>query len=370
VTHDPQADKDWLEAKGKEEDVISLPSGLKYKVLQQGPDQDGPSPKPAQPCACHYKGALVDGTEFDSSYKKGSPSTFAPNQVIKAWTEAMQMMKQGDKWELYCPPEIAYGPRGAGNKIPPHAVLVFQMELVEVGSDRGAGSGDNGPGGGVFVAVGVVALAMLYYFAFSGALPVNALVLSSANVTGAAGNPNVFFDISIGDAAAQRIEFELFKKIVPKTVENFRALTTGEKGMGKSGTRLTYEGSHFHRIIPGFMLQGGDFTEGNGRGGESIYGGKFDDEWENGMIPHSKGGLLSMANSGKNTNGAQFFITTVSTPHLNNKHVVFGQVVKGLDVVKAIEAVGSRGGKASKRVTIVKCGEVSASENAKVEAGN
>jgi len=354
--HDPQADKDWLEAKGKEEDVISLPSGLKYKVLKEGP-KDGPSPTPSTPCACHYQGQLVNGTVFDSSYKRGSPSTFAPNQVIKAWKEAMPMMKQGDKWELYCPAELAYGPRGAGNEIPPHAVLVFQMELVEVGS---GGSGGDGPGGGVYVAVGVVALAMLYYFAFSGGIPANALPLSSANVTGAAGNPNVFFDISIGDSPAGRIEFELFKKIVPKTVENFRALTTGEKGMGKSGKKLTYEGSHFHRIIPGFMIQGGDFTQGNGRGGESIYGGKFDDEWTNGMIPHTKGGLLSMANSGKNTNGAQFFITTVSTPHLNNKHVVFGQVVKGMDVVKAVEAIGSRGGKASQRVTITKSGEVEA----------
>lgn len=166
----------------------------------------------------------------------------------------------------------------------------------------------------------------------------------------------VYFDVSIGNQPAGRIVIGLFGKDVPKTAENFRALSTGEKGQGKSGKPLDYEGSYFHRVIPQFMLQGGDFTAGNGTGGESIYGLKFQDE--NFKFDHTIPGLLSMANAGPNTNGSQFFITTVPTPHLNGMHVVFGRVIEGMDVVKKIEANGSGSGQTRAAIKITEAGEV------------
>ena len=171
------------------------------------------------------------------------------------------------------------------------------------------------------------------------------------------GRPTVFFDITIGGKASGRIVMELYSDIVPKTAENFRALCTGEKGTGKSGKPLHYKGCAFHRVIPNFMLQGGDFTRGNGTGGESIYGEKFADE--NFKERHNGPGILSMANAGPNTNGSQFFICTVKTEWLDGKHVVFGRVTEGLEVVKAVEAVGSQSGKTQATVVIADCGQLS-----------
>lgn len=178
-----------------------------------------------------------------------------------------------------------------------------------------------------------------------------------AEITAAAmPNPRVFFDMTIGGTPAGRIVMELFADTTPNTAENFRALCTGEKGVGKSGKPLHYKGSSFHRVIPDFMCQGGDFTMGNGTGGESIYGTKFADE--NFKKKHTTAGVLSMANAGPNTNGSQFFICTVATPWLDGKHVVFGQVVEGLQVVKAIEAVGTSSGKCRKPVVIADSGQL------------
>jgi cyclophilin family peptidyl-prolyl cis-trans isomerase len=164
-------------------------------------------------------------------------------------------------------------------------------------------------------------------------------------------NPSVYFDITIGGAPAGRITFELFADVVPKTAANFLALCTGSEGFG-------YAGSGFHRIISDFMCQGGDFTNHNGTGGKSIYGNKFADE--NFQLKHTEPGLLSMANAGPNTNGSQFFITTVITSWLDGKHVVFGKVTDGMDIVRAMEAVGSSSGKTSAEVKIASCGEVAA----------
>ncbi|KAI4159457.1 MAG: hypothetical protein L6R39_000359 [Caloplaca ligustica] len=169
----------------------------------------------------------------------------------------------------------------------------------------------------------------------------------SATPTAHSTKPQCYFDVTVNDGPPARIIFDLYYDVVPKTAENFRALCTGEKGFG-------YQGSGFHRIIPGFMLQGGDFTAGNGTGGKSIYGAKFNDE--NFVRKHDRPYLLSMANSGPNTNGSQFFITTVPTPHLDGKHTVFGEVVSGQEYVKAIESCGSPNGNPSSKVVIVESG--------------
>ena len=173
------------------------------------------------------------------------------------------------------------------------------------------------------------------------------------------GNPRVFFDLSIGGDPAGRLTFELYTDTVPKTAENFRALCTGENGTGRSGKPLHYKGSTFHRVIPQFMCQGGDFTNGNGTGGESIYGRTFPDEsFEGKAGTHDTEGLLSMANAGPDTNGSQFFITTVATPWLDGKHVVFGKLVEGQDLLSKVEATGSDSGQTSAVIRIEDCGEL------------
>ncbi|KKY18745.1 putative peptidyl-prolyl cis-trans isomerase [Phaeomoniella chlamydospora] len=177
--------------------------------------------------------------------------------------------------------------------------------------------------------------------------------------TSSSARPRVFFDIEIGKKPQGRIVFELFSDVVPKTAENFRALCTGEKGLGKSGKQLSYRGSIFHRVIKSFMIQGGDFTAFNGTGGESIYGEKFEDE--NFELKHDRPFLLSMANSGPATNGSQFFVTTVPTPHLDGKHVVFGEVINGKNLVRNIESLPTQSDKPQQDVTVVDCGQLTGS---------
>lgn len=166
----------------------------------------------------------------------------------------------------------------------------------------------------------------------------------------------VFFDITIDEQPAGRIIFDLFDD-VPLTSANFRSLCLGDRGCTPTGKPLHYRGSVFHRIIPEFMCQGGDFIKGNGTGGCSIYGDKFNDE--NFTHRHEGPYMLSMANAGRNTNGSQFFITLVECPWLDGKHVVFGKVREGQEVLRQMEAMGTNSGKPKVRVVVADCGEIS-----------
>ncbi|KAI8147063.1 peptidyl-prolyl cis-trans isomerase cyp5 [Fennellomyces sp. T-0311] len=168
--------------------------------------------------------------------------------------------------------------------------------------------------------------------------------------------PKVFFDIAINGKPTGRLTFKLFSDVVPKTAENFRVLCSKSDKTTAAGIPLSYKDTHFHRIIPGFMAQGGDFTHGDGRGGESIYGRTFPDE--NFKSKHTGRGILSMANAGPNTNGSQFFICFDETPWLNGAHTVFGQMTEGNEVLDLIEQCGSQSGRPVASVKITDCGEI------------
>lgn len=354
-----EGDIEFLKVNATRSGVTVRPSGLQYKPINRAPE-GAPKAAGTTPCRCHFRGMFTDLTMFDSSGDK--PVLFAPEMLVPGLSEALLLMREGDRWEIVLPCHLAYGEKGAG-PIPGGAALIFDLELLEVGAPLPPKQA-NGKW-----TLHTIAIASLISIGMALVLYQNLFlrrthsashsVVDVHSMSGAPGNPRVFFDIEAGGEPLGRVEFELFVNLVPKTVENFRALATGEKGVGKSGKKLHYKGSAFHRIIPGFMCQGGDITRGDGRGGESIYGNAFEDEWEYGMVHHTEPGLLSMANRGRNTGSSQFFITLAPTPWLNEKHVVFGRVAAGFDVVLAMQTRGSASGSTSEPVVVADCGELS-----------
>merc|ERR1712194_266786 len=345
------------------DEVTETTWGLQYEILASGPE-DGPHPSVSNPCLVHYTGMLLNGNVFDSSVQRGTPITFQPREVIKGWNEALQLMRPGDKWKLWLPSELAYGESGAGGSIPGGAMLVFEVELLEVHPEvvfpmTIVNAFKDQPMLIVVIGFGLYILYGAFTDIRSRTQTKKQLPISEA--ADAKENVNVFFEVQVGDSKeTHRIEMTLFSKHYPKTAENFRALCTGEKGKGKSGKELTYRGSKFHKAIKGCLLEGGDFTSGKGTGGESIYGPKFDDEWDNGYIAHDRPYLLSMVNSGPNSNNSQFFLTVDDAKRLDGKHVVFGQVKKESQgaVVKVLETVGTESGLPKRNAIIKACGEI------------
>ena len=300
----------------------------------------------------HYVGTLEsDGTQFDSSRERGTPLPFTvgQGQMIKGFDDGVLGMKIGEMKTLVLPPEMAYGDVSPENvlRVPKKDVVdAIGAEECVIGAKLMVGQGMPA----TITEITEEEIALDANHPLAGQTLKFEVELMDLQRTEVKHNDKFkcFFEIDLDGEPSGRIVMELRGDVAPKTCENFRALCTGEAGFG-------YEGSPFHRVIPGFMCQGGDFTNQNGTGGKSIFGNKFEDE--NFVLKHEGAGTLSMANAGPNTNGSQFFLCTGETQWLDGKHVVFGKVVEGMDVVAAIEAVGSQSGKTSKKVTVRASGE-------------
>ena len=352
----------YMDKNAKKKGVKVLESGLHFRQTRKG-NANGLTPNKTSTCHVNYRGKNVQGNEFDASKKHGNdPMKFAPKDVIKGWTEALMMMKEGEKAEIVVPAELAYGKRKMGEYIVEGSVLIFDIELVKVELDTvGFDFLD------YVKKLPMSIWAFIAYFIYQIFMPstpsaARGKKLKASDQVGKKGNKKVFLDVAIhkDDTVVHtgRIEMELFNEIVPQTAENFFQLCTGEKGIGKCGKPLHFKDSIFHRIIPGFMAQGGDFQNSNGPGGESIYGNKFEDEFDEtkGYVAHNEPYLLSMANSGPNTNGSQFFITFANTTWLDTKHIVFGKVVKGSETVERMQKTGAQTGNIDGKVFVQDCG--------------
>ena len=375
---------EFLKQNLKKKGVKETRSGLQYRVINKSTKKEALSPNMSTFVHVNYVGKNIKGDVFDSSTARGIPTEMQPRNLIAGWQEALMMMKEGDQWQITVPAELGYRDRKIGAKISAGAVLVFDLELVKVVTEADAIN----PFGFIsslpellwniwhtmpaplwFVAAYMFVAYLVRTWYWLNHMPKKKVLRALEEVHGRAGNPVVYLDIKIGPGAAQRVECELFASLCPRTVENFRCLCTGEKGVAVQSwyqwlmarsTRLHYKDSRFHRIIGGFMAQGGDIEHHDGEGGRCIYGHyAFKDEFDAGFLSHTQAGMLSMANCGPDSQSSQFFITFGPAPHCDEKHVVFGVVVRGKEVVTSMEvAAASASGKPRVPVVITDCGEV------------
>ena len=250
---------EYLAANAAKPGVVTLPSGLQYRVLTRSTNSLGVTPNSSSLCHVHYRGTTIKGFEFDSSYKRGKPTKFRPSDVVRGWTEALLMMKEGDKWQLVIPAELAYGKRSMGELITPGSVLVFEIELIQVEEENGS----NGIVGSVLkfiprflrelpAGVWAVVIAFLYMIIVPESGSSNKTRVPVAQVQGNPCNDRVFVEVKIGDGSPDRVEFELFTAHVPKTATNFLHLCLGDKGT--AAKPLSFKNSPFHRVIPNFMV--------------------------------------------------------------------------------------------------------------------
>jgi peptidylprolyl isomerase len=355
----------YLKENAQDPEIITLPSGLQYKIISSAPPE-GRTPTVRHRCLVNYNGTHINGKRFESSLTpKGQDAQPGPQvwsmwdkELIPGLKEALSLMKEGDHWNITLPAQLAFGERGSqSRKIQEGIVVVYELELIAIKEV------------GRFEFFGVdfadwqthMFITYMVFYGFMIKSTIGNPFSRCYELVDAKSedNPCVFFDVKIGDdEEPARIEIELFEKYCPKACENFRALCTGEKGVGKAGKPLHFKGTKFHRVVPGSMCQGGDITKGDGTGGESIYGETFPDEWWGGWIAHTDPFLVSMTNFGKNTNNSQFFITTSKQKQYDGKNVVVGRVFKGEEFITAIEALGAADGTLSKPVTIVNSGMV------------
>ncbi|KNC86883.1 hypothetical protein SARC_00978 [Sphaeroforma arctica JP610] len=328
------------------------------QVLHRG-DEDGNYANIQDSIEAHLIITLSDGSEVVNTRRNGYTTTKAVTSMNDGMTEGLQMMKIGDHFQFFIPSEKRTG-ASYGDSVYPGDVLIYDVEVFDI-MEPNYLSWTEDP-------KKILGVLVFLYFGlkyFRDDRRKLTLPLVTTDKATAPTNTRVYMDISIGGEAAGRIVFELFNNITPRTATNFRCICTGEKGKSSNGLDLNYKGVEFHQVKPGFLIQGGDISKGK-RMSESIYGGRFKDEWTHGTIQHSKAGLLSMANAGKDTNGSQFFILLGKAEYLDGKHVVFGMVDESdedickvsYDVLDAISAVGAKSGKPKKKVVVESCGVV------------
>jgi cyclophilin family peptidyl-prolyl cis-trans isomerase len=355
----------YLETNAKDPEVTTLPSGLQYKVIEKG---SGRTPTELSKCLVSYNGTRISGKRFESSLiakhekDQPGPKTFSmwDKELIVGIKEALALMKEGDVWHITIPSELAYGKRGSQSRgIQEDVVVIYEIHLIAVmQKGRFEYFGIDFMDNQTHLSFAIIIFYMMMFYQTIGNPFSFAMEMQDAT---SYDNPCVFLEVQIGDdeEPAGRIEVELFTKLCPKATENFRCLCTGEKGVGKAGKPLHFKGSQFHKIIPGSVCHGGDITKGDGTGGESIYGEKYNNEFGwSGWLKHTQPYLVTMANTGKHTNNSQFIITTSRMPQYDGKNVVVGKVFKGEEIITAIEAVGSADGSVSKPVLIVNSGMV------------